>query len=399
MRKAHRSKKKMHLSETLQKSGNYRPARLSCGVRWYIEYYVYHIELKKMVRKRIQLNSIEKISERRAYANKLLRKLNSELEKGWSPYIDEESAKSYQLLTKVLEDFIKLNRKKYAEGDIREATILSYGSYYNKISEYIVKFKLEELYIYNFNKDFIVKYLDYIYNELNLSSRTRDNYLKFLRLFSNYLVERSFLKVSPATSVNILGKNKRAAKSRTVIPANIMEKVSEYLLKNNKDFLLAAQILYFCMVRPKEMSYIKIGHIDLNRSTIFIPGETAKNYKDAVVTIPVSLNILISEMGIMDYPPNYYLFSAGFKPGEKHAKEKQFSRYWERHVRKDLDLPLTLKFYSLKDTGITDMIRMYNDPILARDQARHHDLTITNIYTPSDMMQANERIKNDTRRF
>ena len=111
------------------------------------------------------LNNIEKISDRRAFANNLLRKLNSELEKGWNPYIAEERSGSYQLLKKVLDDFIKMNRKKYAEGDIREATILSYESYYNKFSEYIVKFKLEEIFVYYFNKDFIVKYLDYIYNE------------------------------------------------------------------------------------------------------------------------------------------------------------------------------------------------------------------------------------------
>ena len=213
------------------------------------------------------------------------------------------------------------------------------------------------------------------------------------------MVERNYIKVSPAEKINVLGKNKRAAKNRTVIPSNIMDKVSEYLKLHNKHFLLAAQILYFCMVRPKEMSYIKIGHIDLKRSVIFIPGETAKNYKDAVVTLPASLNSLISEMGIMEYPTDYYLFSDSFRPGAEHTKEKQFSRYWERHVRKDLDLPLTLKFYSLKDTGITDMIRKYNDPIIARDQARHHDLSITNIYTPSDLMQGNERIKSDLGTF
>ena len=389
----------MYLSENIGEIKSFKPARLATGKKWFIEYYIYNIELKKMVRKKIMLNSIEKLSERRAYANNLIRKLNSELAKGWNPYIEEENAKSYVLLKTTLDDFIKLNQKKYTEGDIREATILSYQSYYNKINEYIVSNKFVDLYVYCFNKDFIVKYLDHIYHDLNLSSRTRDNYLKFIRLLCNYLVERSYFKVSPAEKINVLGKSKRAAKNRTVIPANIMEKVSEYLKAHNKNFLLAAQILYFCMVRPKEMSYIKIRHIDLNRSIIFIPGETAKNYKDAVVTIPASLNALISEMGIMEYPSDYYLFSESFKPGREHTKEKQFSRYWERHVRKDLGLPLTLKFYSLKDTGITDMIRKYNDPIIARDQARHHDLSITNIYTPSDLMRGNERIKSDLGTF
>ena len=389
----------MYLAENLEEIKVYRPAKLCTGKEWFVEYYIYNPELKKMSRKKVKLNYIEKISERRAFSHGLIRRLNAELEKGWNPFIAEENSRSYSLLTKVLDDFIKLNRKKYSEGDIREATILSYGSYFNKLSEYLVKFKLTNIYVYSFNKDFIIRFLDYIYNDLNLSSRTRDNYLKFFRLFSNYLVERGFVKVSPADLVTVIGKSKRIGKNRTVVPLDIMEKISEYLEKNNRNFLLAAQILYFCMVRPKEMTYIRISHIDLERSVIFIPGATAKNYKDAVVTLPASLNSLISDMGIMDNPKDFYLFSTGFKPGKEHVKEKQFSHYWERHIRKDLNLPLTLKFYSLKDTGITDMIRKYNDPIIARDQARHHDLSITNMYTPSDMMQANERIKKDTGKF
>jgi len=93
------------------------------------------------------------------------------------------------------------------------------------------------------------------------------------------------------------------------------------------------------------------------------------------------------------------LFSSGFKPGAKYCSPRFFDKYWGRYVRKALKLPLNFKFYSLKNTGITDMIRTHNDPLLARDQARHHDLSITNMYLPQDMMQANEAIKNDSRKF
>ncbi|MEI6060695.1 MAG: tyrosine-type recombinase/integrase [Bacteroidota bacterium] len=389
----------MYLAENIEEIKIYRPAKLCTGKEWFVEYYIYNPELKKMSRKKVKINYIEKIAERRTFGYGLVRRLNAELEKGWNPFIAEENSKSYALLTKVLDDFMNLNRKKFKEGDIREATILSYESYFNKLSEYIVKKKYTEVYVYSFNKEFVIKYLDYIYDELNLSSRTRDNYLKYLRLFSNYLVERTFVKVSPADSVSVLGKGKRAPKNRTIVPPDIMVKVSEYLELNNRNFLLASQILYFCMVRPKEMTHIRISHIDLEKSVIFIPGETAKNYKDAVVTIPTTLNTLIREMGVLNNPPEYYLFSTEFKPGKAHIKETLFSKFWDRHVRKDLGLPLSLKFYSLKDTGITDMIRTYNDPLLARDQARHHDLSVTNMYTPSDTMRGNDRIKNDTSKF
>lgn len=389
----------MYLSEKIDQLKIYRPAKLCTGKEWFVEFYAYNLELKKLCRKKIKLNHIKKVSDRRTFANGLIRRLNAELEKGWNPFIAEENSKSYSLLTKVLDDFINLNKKKFAEGDIRQATIHSYGSYYNALTAFIIDKKYTDMYVYNFNKDFIIKFLDHIYNDLNRSSRTRDNYLKFLRLFSSYLVERDFIKVSPADKVTVLGKSKRGVKSRTVVPADIMTKVSDYLQKKSKGFLLASQILYFCMIRPREMTFIKIGHIDLEKSIIFIPGETAKNYKNGVVTIPEALKELIIEMKIMDNPPDHYLFSSGFKPGVKHEHERLFSKFWDRKVRKDLDLPMSLKFYSLKDTGITNMIRKYNDPLIARDQARHSDLSITAMYTPQESMQANERIKNDTGKF
>ncbi len=389
----------MFFSENIDQIKIYRPATLRTGKRWSVEYYVYNPELKKLCRKAIKLNHIDKVSDRRTFALGLIRRLNAELERGWNPFIAQENSKSYTLLTKVLNDFITLQRKKFNEGDLRKATIHSYESYYNTLTTYILEKKYSDLYIYHFNKDFIVKYLDWIYNDRNRSSRTRDNYLKFLRLFSGYLVERDFIKASPADKVTVLGKSKRTGKNRTVVPPEIMVKISKYLATNNRGFLLASYILYFCMIRPREMTFIKVSHIDLTKRIIFIPGATAKNYKDGVVTIPEALFSLISEMRIMDSPPDYYVFSTGFLPGIKHESEGLFSHYWDRHVRKDLGLPLTLKFYSLKDTGITDMIRKYNDPLLARDQARHHDLSITNMYTPADSMHGNDRIRNDTSTF
>jgi len=128
-------------------------------------------------------------------------------------------------------------------------------------------------------------------------------------------------------------------------------------------------------------------------------GFNAVQFAESIEEDPDSLNKLMREMNISDNDPEHYLFSTQFNPGPEHCHERLFSKFWDRKVRKDLDLPMSLKFYSFKDTGITNMIRKYNDPIIARDQARHHDLSITNMYTPFDTMQANERIKADTGEF
>ena len=92
-------------------------------------------------------------------------------------------------------------------------------------------------------------------------------------------------------------------------------------------------------------------------------------------------------------PNDYYLFSDNYKPGKTEKSEKMFRDYWRYHVRKDLKLSDKYKFYSLKDTGITNMLRHY-DVLSVRDQARHSSILMTDIYTPHDIQVANELIKN-----
>jgi len=55
-------------------------------------------------------------------------------------------------------------------------------------------------------------------------------------------------------------------------------------------------------------------------------------------------------------------------------------------------MPTTDQFYSFKDTGITHMLEKTNDTLLVRDQARHHSIAITDLYTRKDQMRGNDKI-------
>ena len=76
-------------------------------------------------------------------------------------------------------------------------------------------------------------------------------------------------------------------------------------------------------------------------------------------------------------------------PGAVRRSDNCFRDYWNKKVRKDLGLPDQYKFYSLKDTGITNMLRANTDILTVRDQARHSSILITDIYTPKDIKEAN----------
>ena len=74
-----------------------------------------------------------------------------------------------------------------------------------------------------------------------------------------------------------------------------------------------------------------------------------------------------------------FVFSYRLKPGAIEIDPKHFRDHWE-NVRKALGLRKEWKFYSLKDTGITEMCDRKVAPRYVKDQARHSPLAITDIY-------------------
>ena len=71
-----------------------------------------------------------------------------------------------------------------------------------------------------------------------------------------------------------------------------------------------------------------------------------------------------------------------------------FRDYWLYYVRKELGFSDRYKFYSLKDTGITNMLHCGTDILSVRDQARHSSVLITDIYTPKNIKEANKLLLN-----
>ncbi|MDD4010017.1 MAG: site-specific integrase, partial [Fermentimonas sp.] len=197
----------------------------------------------------------------------------------------------------------------------------------------------------------------------------------------------------PTEGIAVFGKHSKK-KKRTIISDKDMMRIKDYISHKNKHYLLACYVLFYCLVRPKEMSKIKIKHISITRQTLFIPDDNSKNRKDGTITLPSKVIQLMIDLNIFNYPGEYYLFSTGFVPGKYYKNEKMFRDFWSRYVRNDLKLPATYKFYSLKDTGITSMLRKYPS-LSVRDQARHSSLLTTEIYTPHDLQEADVLLKNN----
>lgn len=351
----------------------------------------YDPALRRMRRKKVKLNHIEKIGERRKYADALMKRLSQQLEKGWNPWVISEDGKAYKTFEDACQHYVKTTTKLFNDGFFREDTYVGYMSYLRNLQAYNKEYKYPIHYIYQYNQEYICEFLDEIYIGRKNCAQTRDNYLAWLRIFSTFLLQNAYLKSKPTDGINTLGKGARQ-KRRTVIEKNDLSRLGQYFEQKNKFFLLASYILYYCFIRPKEMSKIQLCHISLANQTILIPSENSKNKKDGTVTLPQKVIMLMLDLNVFSNPSSYYLFSDAFMPGPERRSEKRFREYF-LIVRKELKLPDSYKFYSLKDTGITDLLRAM-DTLSVRDQARHSTILMTDTYTPHDIQKANKLIEN-----
>lgn len=384
--------KKMNFSNetVLNQVKSWTPPVLHQKSECYISFSAFCPDTGKMKMKKIMLGRIKGKRNQKAYAEGIIQRITAQLIAGWNPWIERTTNLEYSKFEDVCDKYHDYLFKLMRDNNMREESAVSYLSYLKIMREWI-NINKKVVYIYQFDKRIVSEFLDYVYVERNNTLRTRNNYLAWVKVFCHYLVDRDYIHVDPSESF-VSAQRSREGKNRDTIPDDIMIKIHDYLLDKNPYYLLACYMLHYVFIRPHEMTYIQIKDIKIQEQTILIHGQNAKNHNDAVLTLPEKVLKLMIDLRIFDRPDNFYLFSDGFRPGREQKSEKKFRDFWIRNIRKDLKLPEKYKFYSLKDTGITNMLRANTDVLTVRDQARHSSILITDIYTPKDIKKANKAL-------
>jgi integrase len=343
--------------------------------------------------KKFMLDHIKGKRNQRQYGESLIQRLTEKLMQGWNPWVEMVQPLEYSSFDEVCRKYEDYLLKLLKENNMREESVLSYTSRIRVLKEWKETQKINLFYTYQFDSRLVGQFLDYVFVDRNNTIRTRNNYLAWLKTFCKYLLERGFISSDPTASYSLV-QRRGQLKNRDVIPDDVLLDIRDWLMEHNKHYLLACYILHYLFVRPREMSYLKIGDFSVRKKTLILHGTNTKNHNDAVLTLPDHVLKLMIELRVFDSPGNYYLFSDGFAPGVKRKSEKCFRDYWHLHIRKNLKMTDRYKFYSLKDTGITNMLRANTDILSVRDQARHSSILITDIYTPKDIQNANQLLLN-----
>lgn len=372
---------------------SYTYPRLHTGACWFISFYAYDPAKGMMRRKRIKINSVGTPAERKRFASQLCHRLSTKLEAGWNPWVESEANGGYKLFSDVLIQYRNYIAKLQKDGVHRESTNHDYTCFARIMENWNEQQKVPIRYIYQFDQSFCVRFLDYAYIERENSPRTRNNYLAFLRSFSGFCIQKLFIKEKPTEGLESLGKSMLTKKRKVIAPAD-MQRLHDWLVENNRRFLLVSYFLHYMLIRPKEIAKLRLCDICIAKQTIYIDDTISKNKRSAFVTIPAKIIELMVDLKYFNAPSTYYIFSKDFRPGPEWVNEKTYRDFWSRKIRPALNFPKEYKFYSLKDTGITAMLRSGYDALSVKEQARHSSLLMTDVYTPQDIRDANPLLLN-----
>ena len=297
--------------------------------------------------------------------------------------------KLYTKMTDALEVFITQKEK-----DLRPDTLRSYNSFCRIFGQWTMQAHPNCM-TSTFTRELANDFLNYIYYERNVSAISHNNYMKLARTFFNWMTENGYTAENPFEKIKPKRTNE---KKRILIPQEARQTLANYLKEHDRELLLACELVFYSLIRPKEISAIRIEHLHLEENYITIPGDTAKNHHTRRATISDEAKAMIDERHPELYPQDYYLFGSHGKPSAVKIDKRRFGKRFA-DVRNRLKLPKEMQLYSFRDTGITEMIKSGLDDLTVMQHADHSDLKITSRYAKHADNRLTERIRSSGLKF
>lgn len=351
------------------------PAQLKSNSHgWYIEYQTFNHNIGKMQRFRTHVNVLRKhyprLADFKAHCNGIINTINAKLAGGWSPIGENQNARYYTPLPAVICAYLAEK-----QDELRPDTLRSYKSFCS-IFEAWINENVPDCQAILFNKVLAIRYLDYCSIERKLKGRSWNNQLKAARALFSWAVAKCYCKENPFAGIK---PKREAEKRRVLIPAATRQRITAYCEKNNMGLLIVSQLVYSSLIRPKEIRCIKVGDVFLKEHYILIRSENAKTHFSRIATMNPTLEALVADWIKSAKSTDFLIGSKDYAAGAKAMHHSRFSKDWIK-MRAVLKLPEEMQLYSLRDTGINEMLKCGIDPLTVMQHADHHDLSMTTRY-------------------
>lgn len=366
----------------------FTPPRRHDGKNSYIDFQIRDPITGRLKRKKYMLDKYREGQERDFMAMQIIANIYEQVMHGWNPWVEFPSARGNIPFSQVL-----MRYRQYLNNIVRkkifsEKTKTDYLSRVKILEEYLEDRNSINMKVYQFNNTCMTDFLDYILLDRDASARTRNNYRTWLSAFCSWLVQKQYIPTNNVGDIPILPER---AKFREALSLTDLDRLSSYLYLHDKRFLLACMMEYYTFIRPTELVKIKIRDISIEKQTVFVSSQISKNRRDGMVALNDKVLKMMIELAIFQHPGNDYLFGRNLYPSSTRTSSAIFRNRFSL-VRSELSFPDCYQFYSLKDSGIRDLANAQGI-VVAKEQARHSDISVTNKYLVGKDKHVNESTK------
>ena len=368
----------------------YQPAVLRKNSHGYvIEYYFLNGLTGQFERRTIKMNRIRKrcqtAAEFKQYTQNVICHLNIKLANGWSPMGEVQNTREYVPLPQIIEQYM---REK--ESELSYSSLPSYRSFTGRLREWI-EVQYPQCNCALFTKMMAVQFLEWIWsgkskrknvgkkkaqNAEHIGERAFNSNLKLGRAFFSWCIDKCYAKENPFETI----KPKRTKqKSRTLIPESIRQQIDAYWAEHNPAMQLMCRLVYTSLLRPIEATRVRVNQIRYDRSCIVMPCEQTKNGKERIGRLGDELKSLLKKYLDGAEQEDYLFSERAWTYGGKPKNRQMFAKEWMK-MRDKLKLPAKYQLYSLRDTGIHDLLIDGVADIDVMHAAGHSDLSMTTRY-------------------
>ena len=356
----------------------------------HIEYYVYNPVTMKMERQRIRLEKLshqfKNRSQYKQMVMQLMMNLTGKLAGGWTPYGENQNVAEYTPINKAIEAYIADKSR-----DLRKASMVSYISVAKIFVEWLTTQNIHEMASHLLNQRTCQRFMDELRDRPKFNNNTYNTYLKKYRACFAWMVDRGYCKENPFEKIKTL---KKQEKIRQLIPVDARETVINHVrTSKHPNYEIVMHLIFTSLIRPSEIERLQVRDVDLKNKCIHIPANKAKTHKDrdaALSDTCIALLIpLLSKPGIL---PTWYLINSNYECGPEPCYHGMFKKHWMK-IRKDCGLPDEMQLYSLKDSGITEMLEAGVSINQVKEAAGHSDISTTNKYIGKDTEKMIEAVR------
>ena len=356
----------------------------------HIEYYVYNPVTMKMERQRIRLEKLshqfKNRSQYKQMVMQLMMNLTGKLAGGWTPYGENQNVAEYTPINKAIEAYIADKSR-----DLRKASMVSYISVAKIFVEWLITQNIHEMASHLLNQRTCQRFMDELRDRPKFNNNTYNTYLKKYRACFAWMVDRGYCKENPFEKIKTL---KKQEKIRQLIPVDARETVINHVrTSKHPNYEIVMHLIFTSLIRPSEIERLQVRDVDLKNKCIHIPANKAKTHKDrdaALSDTCIAMLIpLLSKPGIL---PTWYLINSNYECGPEPCYHSMFKKHWMK-IRKECGLPDEMQLYSLKDSGITEMLEAGVSINQVKEAAGHADISTTNKYIGKDTEKMIEAVR------